>query len=943
MADGEGVAQTRDGEELCVVRPERWRDVERAFERVLEAPAAERTTALDIACGADEELRCEVESLLAAHMESGDFIDRPDLFFSTEALGAADSALAPGERVGPYRVVRELGRGGMGAVYLAERADSQFEKRVAVKLIKRGMDTDAVLRHFRNERQILAGFEHPNIARLLDGGTTEAGLPFFVMEYVEGEPLDQYCDAHALNVTERVKLFREICSAVAYAHRHLVVHRDIKPSNVLVAADGTPKLLDFGVAKILQPGGADAAATATALERRAMTPGYASPEQARGLPITTASDVYSLGVILYELLTGRPPYRFQSRAPEDIARTIGETSPPPPSTVVGGGDIAAGAGARIEESDAASTSAESISRTREGSPERLRRRLRGDLDNVVLMALRKEPGRRYSSVEHFSEDLRRHLEGEPVLARGDAPSYRVAKFVRRNKTAVAAATLIFLSLVFGVAATAWQARKARAAQARAERRFNDVRQLANAALFDYHDAIRDLPGATPVRMRLVRDALRYLDSLAAESGGDPALQRELAAAYDRVGDVAGGRAHANLGDTDAATQSYEKALRIREALAEADPLDAQNRRELARSYRKVGYHLLDTKDAARGMESLNRSLAMLTELAAERPSDVETHRELAEAYNDVGMGLEAQGDMMGALESHRRALALREEFAKTEPEHRQFRRDLSVTYENMGRALFLSDDVRGALESNGRALELREALLREDPANAEYRRLLAISYQNNGDYRAWLEDTFGALESFRKKLSIDEQLLAADPANARARDDLGYSSQRIGDLLYESGDYPASLPHYRKAVEMREKSALAAPGDLLPRIVLSVARAALGRAHARSGGYAQAREACSQSLAILRETADVAANAEQNRLRILAYTTLGEAYATLAADRRSPPDATKAHWRAARDMYRHALEIMKDLQERGVLDAGETTEIEEVARKIAVCDVALGN
>src|SRR5438067_8184435 len=311
------------------------------------------------------------------------------------------------------------------------------------------MDTDAVLRHFRNERQILAGFDHPNIARLFDGGTTDDGLPYFVMEYVAGLPINEYCSAHKVSLVDRLKLFREVCRAVSYAHRHTVIHRDIKMSNILVTSEGTPKLLDFGIAKILTPGtGQEALMTMTGV--RPMTPEYASPEQVRGEPVTTASDVYSLGVVLYELLTGRSPYRFTSRSPADVARAITDTVPQRPSTVVSANNQ------QLQISNHKS--------------------LRGDLDNIVLMALRKEPERRYQSVEQFSEDIGRHMTARPVRARKDTVGYRAGKFVRRNKVATAAASLVFLSLISGIAATICEAQQANAENARAERRFNDVRR-----------------------------------------------------------------------------------------------------------------------------------------------------------------------------------------------------------------------------------------------------------------------------------------------------------------------------------------------------------------------------------------------------------------------------------------------------------------------------------
>src|SRR5438094_8662935 len=494
------------------VTPERWKQIEAIFEQALELKANERAAFVQKSCTGDEELRREVESLLESHASAGGFIDDRSLFISEAGLKDDNEDVRVGQLIGAYRIVREIGRGGMGAVYLAERADEHYKKQVAIKLVKRGMDTDSVLRHFRNERQILAGFDHPNIARLFDGGTTGDGLPYFVMEYVEGLPINEYCATHSLSALQRLKLFREACAAVSYAHRYTVIHRDIKMSNILVTSEGTPKLLDVGIAKILAPGtGQEALMTMTGV--RPMTPEYASPEQVRGEPVTTASDVYSLGVVLYELLTGRSPYHFTSRSPADLAREITNTEPPRPSTVV--------------------------SNNNQQSEITNQKFLRGDLDNILLMALRKEPQRRYQSVEQFADDIRRHLESRPVLARKDTIGYRARKFVRRNRVAVAGALLILVSLIGGLIATAWQAHRATVQKALAERRFNDVRELAHSVLFDYHDAIKNLPGATRVRERLVKDALNYLDSLAREATGDPALQRELAAAYERVGDVRG--------------------------------------------------------------------------------------------------------------------------------------------------------------------------------------------------------------------------------------------------------------------------------------------------------------------------------------------------------------------------------------------------------------------
>jgi eukaryotic-like serine/threonine-protein kinase len=359
-------------------------------------------------------------------------------------------------RIGPYRALKELGRGGMGRVYLAARADEQYQKRVAIKVIKAEVDRDEVVSRFRRERQILASLDHPNISRFLDGGATEDGRPYVVMEYVEGRAIDQYCDRESLSIPERLKLFRQLCSAVEYAHRNLIVHRDIKPGNILVTADGVPKLLDFGIAKLVNPGLSGDGGTMTGL---AMTPEYASPEQARGEPVTTISDVYSLGVLLYLLLTGHLPYRLKTRQTLDVLRAVCEAEPEKPSTAVG----------RTEDTGGQALTAEEVSRTREASPEQLRRRLSGDLDTILLMALRKEPARRYPSVEALSEDLRRYLEGLPIKARKATFSYRTGKFLRRNWAGASGVAMVILLIVGFAVSTLVQSRQLRTERNKASR------------------------------------------------------------------------------------------------------------------------------------------------------------------------------------------------------------------------------------------------------------------------------------------------------------------------------------------------------------------------------------------------------------------------------------------------------------------------------------------
>ena len=416
--------------------PERYRQIRNLFEAVVERPVDARAAFLEEACAGDRELHAEVEALMAAQREQAGILAEPVLTWNPQRL--------EGRQIGPYEILREIGKGGMGTVYLAARADRAFHKQVALKVVRPEGGGEEVLRRFQQEREILATLDHPNIARLLDGGATAEGLPYFVMEYVAGDPIDTYCDRNQLNVAKRLELFRTVCGAVAYAHRNGIVHRDLKPANILVTAEGTVKLLDFGIAKILRPL-EDQTVYMTRSGLHLMTPEYASPEQVRGEMITAGTDVYSLGTILYELLTGRRPYRMRSRVFHEIARVICEEPPTRPSTVVG---LAEEEGTGPGQKPVTVTP-EMIGRARDASPAELRRQLSGDLDNILLKSLKKEPVARYRSAEQFSEDIQRHLERQPVLARDDTSWYRAGKFLQRFRIWVIAAAALAAAVATG--------------------------------------------------------------------------------------------------------------------------------------------------------------------------------------------------------------------------------------------------------------------------------------------------------------------------------------------------------------------------------------------------------------------------------------------------------------------------------------------------------------
>jgi tetratricopeptide (TPR) repeat protein len=739
---------------------ERWAEIKRIVSACMEAEASQRPARAVELCGGDTEMISEVESLLQSHQEMGDFLADP-------AWTPAGEECLTGRHVGPYRLCEPIAEGGMGTVYRAVRL-SDFDKQVAIKLVKRGMDTDFILRRFRHERQILAGLDHPNIARLFDGGATEDGRPYLVMEYIDGVPLTDYVRQRGLRIRERLELFRTVCSAVQFAHQNLVVHRDLKAGNILVTADGAPKLLDFGIAKLLEPG-----ADATMTSMRLMSPECASPEQVLGHPITTASDIYSLGVLLYQLLTDEQPYQFATRTSQEIARVVCEEEPRKPSVV---------------------------------------RQVPMDLETIVLKAMRKEPGRRYASAEQLSEDIRRYLVGMPVSARRDTFVYRARKFVGRHKTACAAAALVAVSLLGGIAATLREARVAhqqaeiaRAQRARAEQRFNDVRRLANSLIFEIHDSIQRLPAATATRKLLLERALQYLDSLAKESSGDSGLQRELATAYQRIGVLQGNSSDSNLGDTEAALTSFRKAIANWQAVARANPDNVIDQLEVGFGHRILAAMSLTTgRPGARA--ELDQAMAISARLLAAHGNVPQVPNERSIEYEVLSEIQDDAGDFAGALNSLREDLALKERVAKSTPGYPNIRNGMAVARVELGDELARLGSRAEALQSNRSGMEVYESLARSG-TDARAKRELAITISKRGDILLMDARPASALESFRQSLAILEPMAKADPQNALLRQDVAGAWSNIGRALVIEGKYADGLAMLDRAVRALEQSA----------------------------------------------------------------------------------------------------------------------------------------
>jgi non-specific serine/threonine protein kinase/serine/threonine-protein kinase len=783
--------------------PDHWRKINDLFHAALEREPHQRLAFLANECAADTGLLEQVERLLEAHSRASGFIET--------RLNGAVRSLVSGEEVtigaqfGSYRVVGELGRGGMGAVYVAERADTQYEKRVAIKLVKRGMDTDAVLKQFRHERQILAGLEHPNIARLLDGGTTAGGLPYFVMEYIEGLPIDAYCDSRRLPIAARLQLFRQVCAAVTHAHQHLVVHRDIKPSNILVTPDGTPKLLDFGIAKILHAG-EPAETRGTVAPFRVMTPEYASPEQVTGDRVTTASDVYALGLLLHELLTGQRAHRLKTSNLEEVVRVVCNSEPVRPSTVF------AGLKGRSE-----------VSATRGTTPEKLLKQLAGDLDQIVLAALRKEPQRRYPSVAAMAEDVHNYLAKRPVVARGEAWTYRARRFVRRNALPVTALAGAFIALAVGLVATLWQARVAESARreaevqrSQAERRFEDVRKLATSFVFEFHDAIANLAGATPARELVVSRGLEYLDSLAKDAERDRRLQLDLAEAYDRLSDIQGNPFGSNVGDVRASLESMKKATAIRELAAKSMAPDSAEGLALIRSLSRLGdanHATGRSKDAV----ELYRRVVLAGATLQSGETRLEVQKSVAHASNRLCAILMTLGDSGGALEGCKNSVQVYEALVRADPGNANLREQAASAYSASANTLRLTGLVAEALPLSRRASDELEKLAEATPADGRVRLELATALTRQGNVEAALGSDADAVKSYDQAVDLLDDLLTADPGDQRIRTILSYLLLRQSPVLIRAGHAAAASASTRRGLAMLKTQAerpTAGPTDL---------------------------------------------------------------------------------------------------------------------------------
>jgi eukaryotic-like serine/threonine-protein kinase len=794
------------------MNPQRWEAVGELFDKALALPMAERTACVERESAHDEELRHEVMSLIASHKAvPGGFVQEKIknavLSFHEVKVNEADPT-----HVGPYRLVRELGRGGMGTVFLAERDDQQYKSTVAIKLVRPGMDTDFVLARFRRERQTLARLQHPNIARLLDGGTTPSGLPYIVMEYIDGLPITAYAEKHHLDIEQRVRLFLQVCYAVDYAHRNFVIHRDLKPGNILVDSEGTAKLLDFGICKLLSADPAAALAggeTITGL----MTPNYASPEQVRGEAVALLSDIYSLGVVFYELLTGRRPHRPERTTPHDVTRSIVEGNIQVPSASVQDRSLA--------------------------------RQLRGDLDNIVMHALETEPQRRYESAALLSDDIRRYLLHEPVLARPQTAGYRGYKFLRRHLREVAAVCALFLVLAAGLAGSL---REQRVADARLEQ----VRELANKLVFDVHDAVQDLPGATPARKVIVQTAITYLDSAAASVKEDARAERELASAYRRLGDVQGNVAGSSLGDTASALASYQKAKELLEDSLRRKPRDIAGQTERLVVYQRIGSMQAYTGKLTDASQTLQSAINIGASLAG--TGDNGFKAALADLYIESGDARRNAGDYAGSLKDASDALRLYREIEASGTATPAMLQSLATAYSTVGMAEGKNGRLQQALDNYGSGTAIMERLVASEPQNASLRRDLMLAYGHVGDVSGNpnlenLGDRAAAVQAYRHAAEIGKQIYEADPSNERAGVDYGIVLSRIATTI-DDHDLKSKTAAHKASLDVLKKVAFTSPNDLSIQVYIAYGEQQLGDTLRTAHDWQGAEKAYSEAISV---------------------------------------------------------------------------------------------
>jgi serine/threonine protein kinase len=822
------------------------------LEKALELAPEERSAFLDDACSSDPSLRREVQALLASSPNV------PQGFLQSSALAeelcaALDEInsvgiLEPGQVLAQrFQLIRKLGEGGMGQVWLAEQI-LPVRRPVALKLIKAGMYDESVVHRFQSERQSLAIMDHPAIAKVFEAGTTAQGQPYFVMEYVPGLPITEYCDSKKLSINERLDLLIEVCEGVQHAHQKALIHRDLKPANILVVeVDGkpVPRIIDFGLAKATAPHIARESIF-TQMGHFLGTPGFMSPEQAdpNVQDIDTRTDVYSLGAILYVLLSGVLPFenrKGQKQPLDELLRKLRAEDPPRPSTKV------------VVDRD----SSAAIAEARGSEPRQLVRQLRGDLDWITMKALEKDRTRRYGAASELAADIRRYRNHEPVVARPASAAYRCSKFIERNKLALVVAAVFAVVVMAAAVATVREARIAQTEEARAEQRFESLRKLTNSLLFEFHDSIENLPGSTAARELVVSRALEYLEQIETDSPNDPATLHDLAAAYERIGRIRAEENHPHLGGVgslEQAQQLYEKALAIRQRLAAANPRDPSLQIDLIGTMALAGaiqYQLGDLDGAA---DFGQRRLKLEERLAATQDS-AKLQYDIADSLISDGFLKIWLGEYASALDDEHRALAMNEGFLHTDPNNLRDGRRVLISHNWVAMALKFDRQFSAAADEYRKALQIAGQLALRDPNNTSVQAFLAGDNEELCKSLAYAGSFSEVRSRCRAAIVMNEDLVKSDKNNVQAVADLASSNLTMGLALYLMHSPREALAFVRRSDSMFRSVAVRDPDPLSNGMVHAVARLYSGRIEARLHRPELARENLDQAQAMLEQVA----------------------------------------------------------------------------------------
>ncbi|TVQ14671.1 MAG: serine/threonine protein kinase [Balneolaceae bacterium] len=805
-----------------------WLRIEEFFQKALEVSGDERDAYIDSLRKTHPDDVPDVLALIRAHEQSGGFLETSIM---------QEVADLRGKVIGPWRILEEIGHGGMSTVCLAERIDGLFERRVAVKFLHGLIPGTDMKARLLAEQKILARLQHPNIAGLIDAGVTTEGRPYFILEYIDGMPVTDWCEQHVLPLDDRLDLFEQMCEAVHFAHQQLIVHRDLKPSNIMVSGDGIVKLLDFGIAKLLDDS-TEATIPATRTGLFLMTPEYASPEQITGGNITTACDVYALGLLLCEMLTGKMPYDVNRKSPLEVGHVITLTEPVKPSSLLYNRNPVQRGSEHTAESTGTPSPQVAAQKDGKASLAHIRgmqSKLKGDLDNIILKALRKDPARRYGSADQLLSDIRRYRQNLPVSARPEKPGYLVRKFIRRHRTGVAIAALVALLLTGAATFSILQAVEAEKQRKVAEERYQDVRQLAGSFLFEFHDAIANLPGSTYARELVIERSLQYLDRLTRQEALDRDLWIELAAAYNQVGNVQGNPTNANLGRTTDAIESYNKGLQWVTRAIRQDSLDVQARTILASIHVNMGdvYAQTGALEAAEYYKRLAKSV--YRELVDMEPDN----RFYQTEYAISGIKL---GDLLGnpnfqnlgrpaeSLAGYKTALGILEDISRADTsDNSNLIRLLGLANERIGTMYEIEGDHVTALDAYLKSLRLREQYLERNAANTNAIRDVAIAHEKVAGLYRNRGNLDEALQSYHRSLEIFSNLAASDPRNAQARRSLAICHIHLGNLAYHESepsfrDRSLARKHFQASIELLEVAVMEDPENIQNTRLIGIAR-----------------------------------------------------------------------------------------------------------------------